>query len=122
VEARSQLRYGKAAAAIQALAVAQPYEDGTYFDNHLLRGEAYLASGQPSDAVLEFRKILARRSLSVGWEIYPLAQLGLARALAAQHDTANARTAYQDFFAFWKGADPDIPTLTEAKTEYQKLQ
>jgi Flp pilus assembly protein TadD/TolB-like protein len=122
VEARSQLRYGKAAAAIQALAVAQPNEDGTYFDNHLLRGEAYLASGQPSDAVLEFRKILARRSLSVGWEIYPLAQLGLARALAAQHDTANARTAYQDFFAFWKGADPDIPTLTEAKTEYQKLQ
>ena len=122
VAARFQIRHGKAAAAIQTLAVAQPYEDGAYFDNHLLRGEAYLASGQADAAVLEFRKVLARRGLSVGSEIYPLAQLGLARALVAQHDTANARTAYQDFFALWKSADPDIPVLKEAKTEYAKLQ
>jgi hypothetical protein len=53
---------------------------------------------------------------------YPLAQLGLARALAAQHDAAGARTAYQDFFASWKDADPDIPILKEAKAEYAKLQ
>jgi Flp pilus assembly protein TadD len=122
VAARFQIRHGKAAAAIQTLAVAQPYEDGAYFDNHLLRGEAYLASGQADAAVLEFRKVLARRGLSVGSEIYPLAQLGLARALVAQHDTANSRTAYQDFFALWKSADPDIPVLKEAKTEYAKLQ
>jgi hypothetical protein len=53
---------------------------------------------------------------------YPLAQLALARALAAQHDTAGARTAYQDFFASWKDADPDIPILKAAKAEYAKLQ
>ena len=122
VEARSQIRHGKAAAAIQTLAAAQPYEDGLFFSNHLLRGEAYLASGQASDAVLEFRKVVARRDLSVGSVTYPLAQLGLARALAAQHDTANARTAYQDFFALWKNADPDIPVLIQAKAEYAKLQ
>jgi tetratricopeptide (TPR) repeat protein len=122
VEARSQIRHGKAAAAIQTLAAAQPYEDGLFFSNHLLRGEAYLASGQASDAVLEFRKVVARRDLSVGSVTYPLAQLGLARALAAQHDTANARTAYQDFFALWKNADPDIPVLISAKAEYAKLQ
>jgi serine/threonine protein kinase/TolB-like protein len=122
VEARSQMRHGKAAAAIQTLAVAQPYEDGLYFDNHLLRGEAYIASGQPADAVSEFRKILARRVLAINSVAYPLAQLGLARALAAQHDTANARTAYQDFFALWKTADPDIPILIAAKAEYAKLQ
>jgi serine/threonine protein kinase/predicted Zn-dependent protease/TolB-like protein len=122
VEARSLIRHGKAAAAIQTLAAAQPYEDGLYISNHLLRGEAYLASGQAGDAVLEFRKIVTRRGLSVGSETYALAQLGLARALAAQHDTANARTAYQDFFASWKGADPDIPVLKEAKAEYAKLQ
>jgi len=52
---------------------------------------------------------------------YPLAQLGLARAYAAQHDSANARTAYQDFFALWKDADPDIPPLKEAKADYAKL-
>ena len=45
-----------------------------------------------------------------------------ARAFAASRDTAGARTAYQDFFALWKGADPDIPILKEAKAEYAKLQ
>lgn len=37
-------------------------------------------------------------------------------------DAANARIAYQDFFALWKNADPDIPILKEAKAEYGKLQ
>ena len=66
--------------------------------------------------------MLARRVLAINSVTYPLAQLGLARALAAQHDTPNARTAYQDFFALWKSADPDIPILITAKTEYAKLQ
>jgi hypothetical protein len=35
---------------------------------------------------------------------------------------AKARAAYQDFLAFWKDADPDIPILKQAKTEYAKLQ
>jgi hypothetical protein len=35
---------------------------------------------------------------------------------------AKARAAYQDFFALWKDADPDIPILKEAKAEYAKLQ
>ena len=34
---------------------------------------------------------------------------------------AKARTAYQDFFALWKDADPDIPVLKEAQAEYAKL-
>ena len=37
-------------------------------------------------------------------------------------DTAKAKAAYQDFFALWKDADPDIPILNEAKAEYAKLQ
>jgi len=32
------------------------------------------------------------------------------------------KAAYQDFFAAWKDADPDVPVLKEAKTEYAKLQ
>jgi predicted Zn-dependent protease len=51
-----------------------------------------------------------------------LAHLGLARAYALQGDTAKSRTAYQDFLALWKDADPDIPILQEAKAEYAKLQ
>ena len=37
-------------------------------------------------------------------------------------NTARAKTAYQDFFALWKDADPDIPILKEAKAEHAKIQ
>ena len=37
-------------------------------------------------------------------------------------DKSKSREAYQDFFALWKDADPDIPILREAKAEYAKLQ
>jgi len=123
VTARNQTGRGKASDAIQTLIAAQNYEDGiSYFGAHVLRGEAYLAAGQPAQAATEFRKYLSRRVIAAfNWN-YPVAQLGLARSLAALHDTANARTAYQDFFASWKDADPDIPILKEAKAEYRKLQ
>ena len=122
VEARLQLRHGKAEAAIQTLAASQPYEDGNFFDDHILRGEAYLAAGHADSAAAEFKKYLGRHVLASFSSQYPLAQLGLARALAAKHDTANARTAYQDLFALWKNADPDLPILKQAQVEYAKLQ
>jgi hypothetical protein len=37
-------------------------------------------------------------------------------------DKDKARAAYQDFLAFWKDADPDLPLLGSAKAEYAKLQ
>jgi hypothetical protein len=37
-------------------------------------------------------------------------------------DTGKAKATYQDFFALWKDADPDVPILKEAKAEYAKLQ
>ena len=39
-----------------------------------------------------------------------------------QGDVDRARTAYQDFFGAWKDADPDIPILKEARSEYEKLK
>jgi len=50
------------------------------------------------------------------------ARLELGRAWAAAGDTAKARTAYADFLALWKDADPDIPILREARAENAKLQ
>jgi hypothetical protein len=35
---------------------------------------------------------------------------------------AKAFSAYQDFFALWSDADPDIPILKQAKVEYARLQ
>ena len=44
------------------------------------------------------------------------------RELCMQGDNAKARTAYQDFLAAWKAADPDIPVLIAAKSEYTNLK
>jgi eukaryotic-like serine/threonine-protein kinase len=63
IQARLQMRHGKAAAAVQTLAAARQYEDGRYFKTHVLRGEADLASGSAGDAVQEFRKFLTRRAV-----------------------------------------------------------
>jgi len=51
-----------------------------------------------------------------------LAHLGLGRAYVLAGDSAKAKTAYQDFFALWKNADPDIPLLILAKAEFAKLK
>jgi hypothetical protein len=46
---------------------------------------------------------------------YQVGYVALARSAALAGDTRKARSAYQDFFALWKDADPDIPILIEAK-------
>ena len=70
----------------------------------------------------EFQKIIDRRGVWPAAVHFPLAHLGLARAAALAGDTARSRKAYQDFFALWKDADPDIPILQQAKQEYDKLK
>ena len=37
-------------------------------------------------------------------------------------DTVKIRAAYQDFFALWKDADPDVPILKQAREEYSRLK
>jgi eukaryotic-like serine/threonine-protein kinase len=114
--------------AITLLAVSAPYELGrtTIVSFCLygvyLRGEAYLATNQGSAAAAEFQRILDHPGLVSNEPIGALAHLGLARAYALSGDTAKAKPAYQDFFALWKDADPDIPILKQAKAEYAKLQ
>jgi hypothetical protein len=72
-------------------------------------------------AAAEFQRILDHLGAAGFSPEYPLARLNLGRAYALQGDTAKARTAYQDFFATWKDADPDVPILKTAKAEYEKL-
>jgi hypothetical protein len=50
------------------------------------------------------------------------AQLELGRVFQKQGDAPKARIAYQDLFAAWKDANPDVPLLHEARAEYAKLQ
>jgi eukaryotic-like serine/threonine-protein kinase len=65
---------------------------------------------------------LALRYYAPADPLMSMAHLGLGRAYALAGDTAKGRAAYQDFFALWKDADPDVPLLKQAKAEYAKLQ
>ncbi len=87
-----------------------------------LRGLAYMKAKQSGDAVQAFQRVLDLKSFLVLDPLLPLSQLGLARAYALQGDLPHSRTAYQDFFAMWKDADPDVPLLRDAKADYAKLQ
>jgi eukaryotic-like serine/threonine-protein kinase len=86
------------------------------------RGRAYMAAGDQAKAVADFQTVINNPGWP-DWELYkPLSQLGLAQAYAKQGDSENSRKAYDDFFATWKDADPNIPILKQAKAEYAKLQ
>jgi hypothetical protein len=87
-----------------------------------LRGEADLMLHEGRAATAEFQKFLDNRSMVINSPLGPLARLKLARAYAMQHDVGKAKAAYQDFLTLWKDADPDIPILREAETEYGKLR
>ncbi len=116
------------ARAVDALEPARTYEMGggptatVDFAPLYLRGQAYLDLHDPGKAGAEYQKIADHRGLSPTSPLYVLARLEAARAYAEQGDSAKARTAYQDFFAFWKDADPGIPVLDQAKAEYAKLR
>ncbi len=112
------------AGAIKLLEPASPYELGGPGGLTVIyvRGRAYLSAGAGPEAAAEFQKILDHRGVAPVLSFYPLAHLGLARAYALSGDTAKSRRFYQDFFALWKDADPEVPILEEAKSEYAKLK
>jgi len=87
-----------------------------------VRGEAYLEAGQGQQAAAEFQKLIDHRGIVENFVLGALAHLQLGRARALSGDKESARKAYQDFFALWKNADPDIPILKQAKAEYEKLK
>jgi hypothetical protein len=70
----------------------------------------------------EFQKFLSHPGITVNCPMGALARLQLGRAYTLTGESAKARTAYDDFLALWKDADPDLPILKQAKAEYAKLQ
>jgi tetratricopeptide (TPR) repeat protein len=110
---------GNLRAAVDLLSPVTQFPNVVVFYN---RARAYMAAGDQAKAVADFQTVIDNPGWP-DWELFePLSQLGLAQAYAKQGDSENSRKAYDDFFATWKDADPDIPILKQAKAEYAKLQ
>jgi hypothetical protein len=138
-----EIHHNNPTRAITLLEATSPYELAGYGPIYV-RGEAFRRAQEGAKAAAEYQKILDHRGIDPLDPVYALARLGLGRAYALQGGVVaslvpaqagrprgaplqpdalgKARTAYQDFFAFWKDADPDIPVLKQAKEEYEKLR
>jgi len=138
IQASNELSRGNAQRALDILAVTNyDFYSPPQFQIEpiypaFVRGEAYLKLGDGQKAAAEFQKLIDHRGMALNTPIAALARLGIARAYAIEARSAmgaeaapsltKARSAYQDFFALWKDADPDIPVLIAAKSEYAKLK
>jgi eukaryotic-like serine/threonine-protein kinase len=130
LRARLALNHGDPAKAIELLQIAAPYElavpgiDFFGFFGGLypayVRGEAYLAAHQGTEAATEFQKLLDHHGILFADPVVAMARLQLGRAFVLAGDKTKAKSAYQNFFTFWKNA-PGIPILKQAKVEYARL-
>jgi serine/threonine protein kinase/Flp pilus assembly protein TadD len=126
IRASVSLHDKKPAQGIEALAPTARYELGGVVPGFnlipaYLRGLSYLQLKQGAQAAAEFQKIIDHYGVVGNSVVGPLARLGQARSYALAGDTAKSRTGYQDFLALWKDADPGLPILQQAKSEYASL-
>lgn len=128
-QASIALARGESSQAVSLLETAAPVElsgytifpDAAMMYPVYVRGEAYLKLRNGVQAAEEFQKILDHRGLTLNSPIAALARLQIARADALEGEKDKACAAYRDFLGLWKNADPDIPILAAAKSEYAKL-
>jgi eukaryotic-like serine/threonine-protein kinase len=129
IEASMALAQHEPDRAIIALEPSLPYELGNpapeaagTLHPAYLRGLGYLAQKNGVAGAAEFQKFLDHPGIVQNFLFASLANLQLGRAYVISGDAPKAKAAYEKFFALWKNADPEVPILKEAKTEYAKLQ
>jgi len=81
-----------------------------------LRGLAHAAVGQPQVAIVDYQAVLSHRGVAfiLGSNLFPMAQIGVARAARANHDREASAAAYIKFLSLWPHADPNDPLIREA--------
>jgi tetratricopeptide (TPR) repeat protein/predicted Ser/Thr protein kinase len=132
LRALAALKRGDESSAIEALRAAVPTDLGATRSNlHgafapmytvYVRGEAYLAAHQGAEAAVQFQSILNHRGIVIGDPIGALARWKLGQAYALAGETAKAKATYSDFLELWKDADPEIPVLKQARSEFARLE
>jgi DNA-binding winged helix-turn-helix (wHTH) protein len=134
IRALVALNHNQPSKAVELLQTTISYEGGTPIEGGsefllgagsfypaYVRGLAYLAAHQGAEAAAEFQKILDHRGVVLCDPIGVLSHLQLGRAYALSGEKTKAKSAYHDFLTFWKDADPNIPILKRAQTEYASL-
>ena len=83
-----------------------------------LRGRAHVMLRQIQIGIVDFQTVLSHRGITfiVGTDVYPVAEIGVARAFADTGDFDNSSAAYRQFLVLWKNADAGQPLLGEART------
>lgn len=114
ITAEIAFQNGEPEKAIRLMQETEPYERAAGYLTYDIKGRAYLELNENEKAAREFQKILDQRGLDVFSVLYPLAQLGKARAMKDKRE-------YELFFNMWKDADSDLPVLIAAKREYNEL-
>lgn len=118
-----ELDRGNPQEALDSLEKPRPYElglqDGLY--SAYVRGLAYLRLRKGAEAAGEFQKIVNHPGIVLSVPIGALAHVQLARAFRMQGNAPKAHDEYARFLALWKSADPALPILQQAKTEYASL-
>jgi len=66
--------------------------------------------------------MIDHRGIVSNFPLGALAHLQLGRAYKLSGNADKAREAYAAFLLVWLDADPDVPILRQAKSEYAKLQ
>jgi serine/threonine protein kinase/Tfp pilus assembly protein PilF len=121
------LEAGEARKALDLLAKGQAFDQAS--PGPYLRGLAYLQLHDPGNATAAFKIATKHKGASFTnasnipfpLNSYALGLLGLGRAYAMAGDKADAKAAYERFFAEWKNADPGLAVMAQAKKEYAEL-
>jgi len=81
-----------------------------------LRGMAHAAMGQLQSAIHDFQIVLARHggTLTLQGNVYPMAELGEARAYVANRDKPESVEAYRQFLTLWGSSDEKQALMNEA--------
>ena len=82
-----------------------------------LRGRAHADLKQMEIGIVDYQTVLSHRGTMylAGSDVYPAAQIGVARAFAATGDADNSAEAYRQFLELWPNADPASSLLVEAR-------
>jgi eukaryotic-like serine/threonine-protein kinase len=114
LEAAAEIGVNEPAKALQVLANVKV--NGQRSLTPYLRGLAHGATNQMPSAIVDYQAVLVHRgvALATGSNVYPMAEIGLARAYAATGDKDDSVAAYRKFLVLWGDADQNLPRMKEA--------